>query len=88
MRFTLTAIFTLLSLSVLSAFSQSNPVKIKISVFDNATQRALAGVNIIDPKISATFATNGKGYAEYNISWRDTLFVFFPGYKTTLHFCG
>ena len=42
----------------------------------------MAGVNIIDPKISATFATNGSGYAEHNINQRDTLFLFFPGYKT------
>ena len=66
-----------------SSFSQSYPVKLKVSVFDNYSKRALAGVNFIDPKISATFATDGSGFAEHDINWHDTLFVFFPGYKTT-----
>jgi len=82
MRFTRTTVLFLFLLSFLSSFSQPNPVKLKISVFDFISRRALAGVNIIDPKISATFATDGAGYAEHNINQRDTLFVFFPGYKT------
>ena len=82
MRFFRPAILLLLSLSFLSSFSQSTKVKIKLSVFDGYSRRALAGVNVIDPKISETFATDGSGYAEHQIYQRDTLFVFFPGYKT------
>ena len=82
MRFIRPAILLLLSFSFLSSFSQSTKVKIKLSVFDGYSRRALAGVNIIDPKISETFATDGSGYTEHQIYQRDTLFVFFPGYKT------
>ena len=82
MRFLRTTIFTFLLLTGFASFSQSNPVKVKISVLDNVSKRPLAGVNIIDPKITSTFATDGNGFVEYNINWKDTLFVFFPGYKT------
>jgi len=82
MRFIRPVILLLLSLSFLSSFSQSDKVKIKLSVFDGYSRRALAGVNIIDPKISETFATDASGFAEHLIYQHDTLFVFFPGYKT------
>jgi hypothetical protein len=82
MRFVRTAIALSFLFCCFSSFSQSNPTKLKISVFDNYSKRALQGVNFIDPKISATFATDGSGYAEHDINWHDTLFIFFPGYKT------
>jgi len=80
MKFIRTTIVSLLLVSFLGSFSQ--PVKVRISVFDNVSKRALAGVNIIDPKITATFATDAGGNVTYNINQHDTLFVFFPGYKT------
>lgn len=82
MRFTRTTIFLLFTLLSFCSFAQSNSVLIKLSIFDGYTRRALAGVNVIDPKISETFATDGTGYAEHRIYQRDTLFIFFPGYKT------
>jgi len=82
MRLIRPVILLLLSLSFLTSFSQPLKVKIKLSIFDGYSKRALAGVNIIDPKISETFATNSSGYAEHEIYQRDTLFIFFPGYKT------
>ena len=82
MRFVRTAILLAFVFSYWSSFSQSNPVRLKISVFDNYSKRALSGVNFIDPKISATFASDASGYAERTVNWHDTLFVFFPGYKT------
>lgn len=82
MRFTRTISSILFLLCGLCAFSQPATVRIKLAIFDGYSKRALAGVNIIDPKISETFATDGSGYAEHNIHQRDTLFIFFPGYKT------
>ena len=76
------AVLCLLLFACFASFAQSNPVKLKVSVFDNYSKRALAGVSLIDPKISATFATDGSGFAEHDINWHDTLYVFFPGYKT------
>ena len=82
MGFIRTAFFILFSFCCSCLFSQNPTVKVRISVFDNVTKRPLAGVNIIDPKISANFATDGSGIADHTINLHDTLFVFFPGYRT------
>ena len=82
MRFTRPVFLLLLSLCFQATFSQTNKVKLRLSIFDGYSKRALSGVNVIDPKISETFATDGSGYAEHDIYQKDTLFIFFPGYKT------
>jgi hypothetical protein len=82
MRLTRPVVLLLFVFCSLTSFSQGNKVKIKLSIFDGYSKKALAGVNIIDPKISETFATNSSGYTEHDIYQHDTLFIFFPGYKT------
>lgn len=65
------------------AWAQADTVRLKGSVYDNFTKRAIAGISIVNPKSSATIATDGKGYFETVINRTDTLFLFMPGYHTT-----
>lgn len=80
----LPAIFVLL-LFILPgiAFSQTDTVRLKGSIYDNFTKRALVGVSIVNPKSSITVATDSKGYFDVLIHRTDTLFLFMPGYHTT-----
>lgn len=64
------------------AFSQIDTVKIHVVVIDGYTKRPLSGVSLINPKSSVTFATDALGSVNEYILRRDTLFVFYPGYKT------
>lgn len=66
----------------LFGFSQTDTVNIKLNVTDGYTKKALSGVSIINPKSGVTIATNYKGFAEEVIHRTDTLFLFFPGYRT------
>jgi len=66
-----------------NAFSQNDTVRIRGSISDGYTYRALSGVSIINPKSSNTVATDSKGFFETTIHRTDTLFLFLPGYRTT-----
>jgi hypothetical protein len=77
----LLALFCLFIFS--SVFSQSDTVRIKVSVHDSYTKRALSGVSVINPKSNVTISTDGKGTFDALIHRTDTLFLFFPGYQTT-----
>ncbi len=63
-------------------FSQADWVKLKAVVIDNYTRKTLAGVSVINPKLSVTMPTDTKGYFETTVVKSDTLFLFFPGYHT------
>ena len=76
------SIFFLLLITV-NAFSQNDTVRIKGSIADSYTRRAVSGISIINPKSSLTVATDSKGYFETTIHRSDTLFLFLPGYRTT-----
>ena len=65
-----------------SAFSQADSVKIHVTVIDGYTKRPLSGVSVINPKSSVTFATDARGAIDESTLRRDTLFLFYPGYKT------
>ncbi|MCW5908224.1 MAG: hypothetical protein KIS94_10215 [Chitinophagales bacterium] len=82
MTFRLTAILLLL-LCVTKTNAQRDTVTLKLYVFDSYTQKALSGVSIINPNSSATNATDANGLANLKINKTDTLFLFYPGYRTT-----
>ncbi|MBL0310251.1 MAG: hypothetical protein IPP77_11410 [Bacteroidetes bacterium] len=63
--------------------AQSDTALIKVTILDSYTLRPLGGVSLINPKPSVTMATDGRGYVEETIGRRDTLFLFYPGYRTT-----
>ena len=65
------------------AIAQSDTVRVKGSIADSYTKRAVSGLSIINPKNSTTIATDNKGYFETTINRSDTLFLFSPGYRTT-----
>ncbi len=55
---------------------------LNIKVYDSYTNKPLAGVSIIDPKSSITRGTNGRGEVSFITAKSDTLFLFYPGYRT------
>ena len=67
----------------LSSIAQTDTVRIRGSIADSYTRRAVPGVSIINPKSSLTVATDSKGFFEATIHRTDTLFLFMPGYHTT-----
>jgi len=67
----------------LPVFAQNDTVRIRGSIADGYTYRALSGVSIINPKSSISVATDSKGFFETTIHRSDTLFLFLPGYRTT-----
>lgn len=69
------------SFEILSA--QSESVLLKVDVTDSYTKKPLLGVSVIDPKASITRATDGKGNCTFIAQKNDTLFLFYPGYRTT-----
>ena len=75
-------VFSLLLIANI-AVAQNDTVRIKGSISDSYTRRAVPGVSIINPKSSLTVATDGKGFFETVIHRTDTLFLFLPGYHTT-----
>ena len=81
MKFVRTIILLMLCSSSHFLFSQTETVKMKLTVTDSYTNKTLAGVSIINPKSSTTLATDGKGYLEEMINKSDTLFLFFPSYR-------
>lgn len=74
--------FLVLLLVAGHAMAQTDTVRIKASVHDSYTKRAIPGVSVVNPKASSTVATNGEGYFEIVVNRRDTLFLFLPGYRT------
>ncbi len=76
------SVFSFLLIAV-NTFAQTDTVRIKGSIADSYTKRAVSGVSIINPKSSASVATDSKGYFEATINRTDTLFLFLPGYRTT-----
>jgi hypothetical protein len=63
-------------------FAQNDSVKITLAVTDSYTKRPMPYVSIINPKSSATVTTDGHGIWEQAIRRQDTLFLFYPGYKS------
>lgn len=70
-----------LAVSVLQA--QKDTVLLKLYVYDGITQKGVSGVSIINPNGSLTQATDTRGLANLRIYKTDTLFLFYPGYRTT-----
>jgi hypothetical protein len=82
MNFRLTALLLLLIWATKTP-AQKDTVTLKLYVFDSYTQKALSGVSIINPNSNATNATDANGLANLKINKTDTLFLFYPGYRTT-----
>ncbi len=74
--------FLLLLLAAGRAVAQTDTVRIKASVHDYYTKRAMPGVGIVNPKSSSNVSTNHEGYFEITVNRTDTLFLFMPGYRT------
>jgi hypothetical protein len=82
MRFGVVILALCLPVFAFQAFSQVDTVRIKGEVFDSYTNRALAGVSIINSKTSLTIPTDHEGNFETTVNRQDELFLFFPGYRT------
>jgi hypothetical protein len=74
--------FLVLLLVAGHAIAQSDTIRVRASIHDYYTKRAIPGVSIVNPKSSATVSTNHEGYFETVIKRTDTLFLFMPGYRT------
>ncbi|HWB61866.1 MAG TPA: hypothetical protein VG603_00035 [Chitinophagales bacterium] len=81
MRLIRVAFLSVLTAFSLCVFSQSDTVKIKVLIIDGISKRPLMGVSVINPKSGITQATDGQGELLETIDKRDTLFLFYPGYK-------
>lgn len=75
-----------LSLFILSTHlllhAQTDTVTIHVTVYDSYTMRPLSGVSVINPKSNFSLASSKSGTINERILKRDTLFLFFPGYRT------
>lgn len=77
------AISTLvLVIAVTVAHAQKDTALLKLYVYDSYTQRPLSGVSIVNPNGSLTHATDGNGFVNMKINRTDTMFLFYPGYRT------
>ncbi len=65
-----------------TVFAQSDTVTIKGTILDSYTLRPLSFVNVIYSKASVTIASDAKGTFEIRMPKRDTIFLFYPGYRT------
>lgn len=63
--------------------STSDTVIINATVYDLFTARALPGVSVINTKWGQTIATDGLGRFSIKAMHNDTLFLFYPSYRTT-----
>lgn len=75
-------ISTCFFLSSLLIFSQTDTVTIRGNVIDSYTRQPVSGVSIIDPKSNYPRVTDNRGAFYFTILKTDTLFLFYPGYKT------
>jgi hypothetical protein len=66
----------------LPVFSSADTVIISGTVYDLFTARPLPGVSVIHPKWGQTIATDALGRFTISALHRDTLFLFYPSYKT------
>lgn len=69
-------------ITALSARAQKDTTLLKLYVYDSYTQRALSGVSIVNPNGNLTHATDGNGLVNMKVSRTDTMFLFYPGYRT------
>lgn len=65
-----------------SVVEQQDSLKVKVTVLDSYTKRPMSGVSVINPKTSLTLSTDARGEVQPDMSHHDTLFLFYPGYKT------
>ncbi len=82
MRFIAVCFIFYLSLSAVSVFAQIDSLKVTVTVLDSYTKRPMSGVSVINPKTSLTLSTDARGEVQPDMSHHDTLFLFYPGYKT------
>ena len=83
MRIAAWATSVILSSSVLFVRAQNDTVVIKGNIVDYYTHKPISGVSIINPISSRFGTTDSKGAFYERINKRDTLFLFYPGYRTT-----
>ncbi len=84
MRLASVKYITLLLLLITScvALAQYDTVTIRGNVIDSYTRKPLSGISIINPKSNEPHVTDNRGAFYFNIQKNDTLFLFYPGYKT------
>jgi hypothetical protein len=65
------------------SYAASDTITLKVTVYDSYTKANLTGVSIINPVSSITLSTNERGTCTFRVPKNDTLFLFFPSYRTT-----
>jgi hypothetical protein len=73
--------FIVFSFSSVNIFSQS--ITITGKVIDSYLKRPVSGVSVILPSQNISYMTDGQGRFSLSCEKSDTLFLFFPGYRTT-----
>lgn len=73
---------TILCISFTAASSFAQQVKIIGRVTDSFNKQGLGGVSVINPKSNITQSTDNSGLFEVLADKHDTLFLFYPGYRT------
>jgi hypothetical protein len=74
----------LLCLFVSNLAAQFDVVRLNVTVIDSFTAKPLTGVSVLDPKLGTNVGTDSKGFAAQTIGKKDTLYLFFPGYKAKM----
>jgi hypothetical protein len=73
------ALFVLISVSV----HAGDTISVKLRVTDLYTNTKLGGVSVINQLAGVTLATDAEGMVDLQGDKGTTLFLFYPGYKTT-----
>lgn len=77
------SIFIMVIAAVYQLNAQADTVIIRGNVIDSYTRKPVSGVSIINPKSNEPHVTDGRGAFYFPIIKTDTLFLFYPGYRTT-----
>ncbi|HEY0261483.1 MAG TPA: hypothetical protein VGB95_00540 [Chitinophagales bacterium] len=57
-------------------------VRVSGKVLDGYTQRPISSVSVISSKQNVSYLTDDAGFFSFSCEKNDTLFLFFPGYRT------
>ena len=75
--------FLFFSFLVISLEVPAQTVTVSGHVLDETTKRPVSGVSVIVAVQNVSYMTDGQGYFSLSCNKNDTMFLFFPGYRTT-----
>lgn len=75
--------FLFFSFLVISLVLPAQTVTVSGHVLDETTKRPVSGVSVIVAVQNVSYMTDGQGYFSLSCNKNDTMFLFFPGYRTT-----